>query len=212
MTSVLSWLESTWLSTTLRDSPNVFVYPTVLAFHTLGLAFLVGISSAISLRILGVAPEVPLGPLRKFVPLMWLGFVVNALSGILLLLIEPTKFLTMLDFYIKLVAIAGAAVCSRLLYWRRFRLPAKPDKAPLTARDKFLASAVLVLWGAAITAGRLTAYDNAKVQRATAIATVEVASVMLIVGFVAVRLFRPLRALLAGRASVAPQLREGMLK
>jgi hypothetical protein len=212
MTSVLSWLESTWLSTTLRDSPNVFVYPTVLAFHTLGLAFLVGISSAISLRILGFAPGMPLGPLKKFVPVMWLGFVVNALSGILLLLIEPTKFLTMLDFYIKLVAIAGAAVCSRLLYQRRFRNPAKPDTAPLMAPDKFLAIAVLVLWGAAITAGRLTAYDNVKVQRATAIATLEVAIVMLIGGFVAMRLFRPIRSLFSGRASVAPQLREGMLK
>src|SRR5262249_4333767 len=111
------------------------------------------ISSAISLRILDVAPEVPLGPLRKFVHLMWLGFVVNALSGILLLLIEQAKFLTMVDFYIKLIAIAGAAVCSRLLYWRRFRHTAKPDKAPLVAHDKFLASAVLILWGAACSEG-----------------------------------------------------------
>jgi len=68
MTPVLEWLESTWLSTTLRDSPNVFLYPTILAFHTLGLAFFVGISSAIALRILGVGRIVPLAPLKKFYP------------------------------------------------------------------------------------------------------------------------------------------------
>src|SRR5262249_56261304 len=35
--SFLQWLESTWVSTTLRDSPNIFLYPTILAFHTLAL-------------------------------------------------------------------------------------------------------------------------------------------------------------------------------
>src|SRR5438270_6343899 len=77
MTSILQWLENTSLSTTLRDSPNVFLYPTILAFHTLGLAFFVGLSSAIALRVLGVAPGLPLAPFRQFYPVMWLGFVVN---------------------------------------------------------------------------------------------------------------------------------------
>ena len=67
-----------------------------------GLAFFVGISSAIALRILGVAPGLPLAPFRKLYPVMWLGFFFNAVSGVLLLIIEPTKFLTMVDFYIKL--------------------------------------------------------------------------------------------------------------
>src|SRR5215831_9797540 len=139
----LAWLENTSLSTTLRDSPNVFLYPTILAFHTLGLAFFVGISSAIALRVLGVAPGLPLAPFRKFYPLMWLGFVVNAVSGTLLLVIEPTKFLTMIDFYVKLLAIAGAVLCNRSLYVRHFRMPAPVDPNPLPLRDRMLASATL---------------------------------------------------------------------
>ena len=82
MTSWLDALENTWLSTTLRDSPNVFLYPTILAFHTLGLAFFVGISSAIALRIFGVAPGLPLAPFKKLYPVMWLGFFFNAVSGL----------------------------------------------------------------------------------------------------------------------------------
>src|SRR5436190_8160212 len=159
--SLLQWLESTWVSTTLRDSPNIFLYPTILAFHTLGLAFFVGLSCAIALRILGVAPELPLAPFRKLYPVMWLGFVFNAVSGVLLLIIEPTKFLTMVDFYVKLLAIAGAVYCNRLLYVKRFRHPAKMNPEPLPTSDKLLAVAILILWGAAITAGRLTAYDDA---------------------------------------------------
>src|SRR4051794_36726685 len=139
MTALLQQLENTWLSTTLRDSPNVFLYPTILAFHTLGLAFFVGISSAIALRILGVAPTVPLAPLKKFYPIMWVGFFFNAVSGVLLLVIEPTKFLTMVDFYIKLLAIAAAVYCNRLLYLRRFRHAAPIDPHPMSAADKRLA-------------------------------------------------------------------------
>jgi hypothetical protein len=211
MMSLLAWLENTWLSTTLRDSPSVFIYPTILAFHTIGLAFLVGISSAISLRILGAAPGVPLAPLKKFIPIMWLGFVVNALSGILLLLIEPTRFLTMFDFYVKLVVIAGAAICARLLFMRRFRRGTNADLQPLTGGDKFLACMVLILWSAAITAGRLTAYDNAMVQRETALATVEVALVLLVGGFIAVRLFGWVRSMRSG-GGLNRSLREEILK
>jgi hypothetical protein len=201
--SFLTWLESTWLSTTLRDSPNVFLYPTILAFHTLGLAFFVGISSAISLRILGVAPAVPLAPLRRFYPIMWLGFFFNAVSGFLLLIIEPTKFLTMVDFYVKLATIAGAVYCNRLLYVRRFRRPAAVDPDPLPATDRFLAVVILILWGAAITAGRLTAYDEASTQWQTALGTLIVTGILFPAGYVAIKLFGWVRSALWDRAGEA---------
>ena len=193
MTAFLQWLENTSLSTTLRDSPNVFLYPTILAFHTLGLAFFVGISSAIALRILGVAPGLPLAPFRKFYPVMWLGFFVNAVSGTLLLVIEPTKFLTMVDFYVKLLAIAGAVLCNRLLYVRHFRNPAPVDATPLPSRDRALAVATLFFWAAAITAGRLTAYDDPHAQWQTALGTSIVAAALLVGGFVVVPLWRAAR-------------------
>ena len=193
MTSLLQWLENTSLSTTLRDSPNVFLYPTILAFHTLGLAFFVGISSAIALRVLGVAASLPLAPFRKFYPVMWLGFFFNAVSGTLLLVIEPTKFLTMVDFYVKLLAIAGAVLCNRLLYVRRFRNPAPVDPNPLPPRDRAIAVATLFFWAAAITAGRLTAYDDPHAQWQTALGTTIVAATLLVGGFVGIKAWKAIR-------------------
>jgi len=178
--SFLQWLESTWVSTTLRDSPNIFLYPTILAFHTLGLAFFVGISSAIALRVLGVAQELPLEPFKKLLPIMWIGFFFNAASGTLLLLIEPTKFLTMFDFYVKIAAIVAAVYCNRRLYKGNYQ--SKPT-----------AAAVLFLWGAAITAGRLTAYDDGFVQRETAIGTLIVSAALLAIGFVGVKAWKLVR-------------------
>jgi hypothetical protein len=193
MTPLLEWIESTWLSTTLRDSPNIFLYPTILAFHTLGLAFFVGISSAIALRILGVAPAVPLAPFRKLYPVMWIGFLFNAVSGLLLLVIEPVKFLAMVDFWIKLLAIAGAVYCNRVLYVRLFRNPAAVDPNPLPAGDKALAGVILFLWAVSITAGRLTAYDDAYTQWQTALGTAMVSAVLIAGGYAAVTLWRLVR-------------------
>jgi hypothetical protein len=202
MTSILQWLENTPLSTTLRDSPNVFLYPTILAFHTLGLAFFVGLSSAIALRVLGAAPGLPLAPFRKFYPVMWLGFVVNAVSGTLLLVIEPTKFLTMVDFYVKLVAIAGAVFANRLLYLRHFKNPAPVDPNPLPGRDRALAVMILFFWAAAITAGRLTAYDDPHAQWQTALGTAIVTAALLAGGYIGVGVWRAIRRAVAPPATI----------
>ncbi len=199
----LQWLENTWISTTLRDSANVFLYPTILAFHTLGLAFFVGISSAVALRILGVAPMLPLAPLKKFYPIMWIGFFFNAVSGALLLIIEPTKFLTMVDFYVKLLVITIAVYLNRALYLRRFRDPAPVDPDPMPGTDKALAFGILVMWAAAITAGRLTAYDDSYTQIQTAIGTLITTIAMLVVGYIGVKLYKLIRDAVAGTAHTA---------
>jgi putative flippase GtrA len=75
------------------------------------------------------------------------------------------------------------------------------DPNPLPAGDRALAVTILVLWGAAITAGRLTAYDDASVQWQTAVATLVVSVVMLVVGFIVVRLFSWIRTALKGDAT-----------
>jgi hypothetical protein len=145
----------------------------------------VGISSAIALRMLGVAATLPLAPFRTFYPLMWAGFALNAISGLLLVVIEPGKFLTMWDFYAKLLAIGGAVYCNRQLYRRYFTQPPPTEPSDIPRRDQALAVAILFLWGAAITAGRLTAYDDAHAQVQTAIGTLLVSAALLAGGYMA---------------------------
>src|SRR2546425_3063548 len=105
----LQAIEDTGFSTWLRESESPFAFYFVLLFHTFGLALLVGANAVVDLRLLGIEREIPIAPLKRLFSIMWLGFAINAVSGVLLLIAYPTKALTNPVFYIKLTLI-GIAV------------------------------------------------------------------------------------------------------
>ena len=82
----------------------------MLVLHAIGMGFAAGISVAFDLRVLGVASQVPFAAMRRFFPVLWAGFWLNAASGVLLLAAYPTKALTNPVFYLKLVLIAVGMV------------------------------------------------------------------------------------------------------
>ena len=89
-----AYLEQTGFSTWVRESRSLFAYPGVLLLHTCGMAVVVGLAAGIDLRILGFAPALPLAPMRRFLPLLWVAFGVNAATGTILLLADATTKLT----------------------------------------------------------------------------------------------------------------------
>jgi len=161
----LAWVESTWLSQWVVGSPSMFAFPGILTLHAIGMGFAVGVSVAIDLRILGVAPNVPLRELRRFLSILWAGFWLNAVSGVLLLIGYPTKALTNPVFYLKLTLIAAAMVLLVRISRQVFATasgaslnPLDPLDPPISSRLRNLAIASLICWSGAITAGRLLAY------------------------------------------------------
>ena len=143
MNTFLIWLEATALSTWVRESTSVFAFPAILSLHTVGMGLVAGLNAAIALRILGFAPQVPFAEMARFLPFMWFGFWLNAVSGVLLLIAYPTKALTNPVFYLKLLLIALAVTSA---------VKAMPKAS------KLWASMSLAGWTGAITAGRLLAY------------------------------------------------------
>jgi hypothetical protein len=153
----LEAIEATGFSAWLRESESPFGFYFILLFHTIGLAILVGSNVVVDLRLLGVAPNIPLAPLRKLFRIMWTGFGINAVTGALLVFAYPTKSLTNLDFYIKLTLI-GLAIWVMLKLKSRVFDDSSLGEAEMKARGATLAKYSLVLWFGAITAGRLLAY------------------------------------------------------
>jgi len=153
----LRWLEQTGFSTWVRESPSIWAYSTILLLHTTGMALVVGVNAGLNLRILGFAPAVKLAPLDRFFPILWTGFWVNAVTGVILVMQDATTKLINPDFYVKMVFIALAVINLRMLRKRVFEDP-QIDNAPFSTNVKFLAATSLLFWLGAITAGRLLAY------------------------------------------------------
>jgi hypothetical protein len=155
MTDLLASLEASAFSTWLRESPSVWAYPTVLTLHTLGLGVLVGANWMVDLRIIGVARAVPIGILSRAFPIMWAGFWLNAISGVLLLVADPTKGLIPI-FLWKLGVIAVGVAFILLLKRKVYGRGVEMDSASVGV--KTMAALSLVIWIAAIATGRWMAY------------------------------------------------------
>ena len=154
MTSFFDWLEHSALSMWIKESLSLWPYDIFcLSGHAVGMALLVGFSTAIALRVLGVAAGVPLAPLARFFPVIYGGFWLNALSGTGLFITYPVKAVTNPIFYVKMLGVAAAVLCIRRLKQQAFERAA-PDAARPTAM------VLLAVWGITITAGRLLAYKG----------------------------------------------------
>ena len=155
------WIESTAFSTWLRESPSLLAIPTVLLLHTLGMGFLAGTNAAIGLRLLGVASQMRIAPMQTFYPLMWSGFWINAVTGVVLVIAYPTQALTNPVFYIKLTLIGLAVVNARTIRNEVFRDP-HLDERPVPRRWKILAGASLFFWAGAIVSGRMLPFTSSQ--------------------------------------------------
>jgi hypothetical protein len=158
MIDLLTFLENNELSVFVREFPSVFGFPTILFLHTLGLAMVAGVSIAIDLWILrGTTAGAPLR-LLGLTRTMWLGFGINLVSGLALLLAYPAKALTNWVFYLKMaLVLLGVYVAVRI----NREIAARGGTGAVLrlgfdARRWAIVS--LLLWAGATITGRLLAY------------------------------------------------------
>jgi len=153
---LLAWLDDTPLSHWIAET--TWVYPTLETMHTVGMALLIGSLGLVDLRVLGFKPELPLLETQRLLPLAWLGFTLNAVSGTLLFISDSVMFYSSYTFRIKIALIILGGINAALLGRQVFQTPAAgaPPSVPTSA--KWIAGTSLVFWFAAIIAGRLIAY------------------------------------------------------
>ena len=153
---MLEWLQGSGVSTWIREANTLMAFPGILTIHTMGLGLLVGAAAVLDLRLLGIGGRAPLGPMRDLFRLMWIGFVINAVTGTLLFAADAVKRGSSLFFLMKLTFVA-VGVITMVLIKRNVYGPSADPVIP-NATAKRLALVSLVVWAAAITAGRLLAY------------------------------------------------------
>jgi hypothetical protein len=155
--SFLEWLQGTPFGLWVGES--LWAYPLFETMHTIGMAMLVGSLGLINLRVLGYKPELPILGTQRLLPLAWVGFTVNLVSGASLFASDAVYFWESYTFRIKLVLIILGGINAALLGARVFQvLPAGAPPVVPTNGVKWIAATSLVFWFGAICAGRLIAY------------------------------------------------------
>src|SRR5262245_11769726 len=153
----LEWLQETWVGKLVAGS--LWGYPLLETVHSLGVAVLIGSLGLINLRVLGYKPELPLLDVRQLLPLAWIGFTMNAISGTLLFTSDAVYFWDKYTFRIKMILIILGGINASLLGQRVFREAAAAGPTPPPAAStKWIAFSSLVFWFGAVIAGRLIAY------------------------------------------------------
>ena len=162
---------------TLQDSDYAMwikehstAYTFFLAFHTIGLAFLVGVSGTTAMRILGVAKSIPLAAMSEFFPLMFAGAWINVATGLVLLSLYPLDYSKNPIIYIKLAFILMAVVLLRALRATVFGPGVDAEAAAKTSRARTLSWSMLATWIVATFCGRVVAYQwPTRIQSAVAV-------------------------------------------
>lgn len=155
----LKFLEETALATFIRESSSYLGFPTFLFMHTLGLSIVVGANVVVSIRVLGIASSIPLRPLVRLFPIMWIGFILTVISGVGLAIASATSKFVNPILLIKLVLVVAAGVIMRALDKKVFRGPSGL-KEPEGQEGKAMAASLLVLWLLVTILGRLIAYSS----------------------------------------------------
>jgi hypothetical protein len=158
MMELLASIERSALGVFVRESPSLLAFPFILYLHTLGLAMLAGVNVGLAVWLLA-RKTVPSFELTGVYRVMWLGFGVNALSGLVLLAAYPAKALTNWVFFVKMVLVAAALWA---LQRTKGELAAANGSAAreVSARARQLAWLALLFWAGTIFAGRLLAYTH----------------------------------------------------
>jgi hypothetical protein len=157
MGDLVTWLEATRISSTLRDI--TWVWPLFEALHFLGLAMLIGGAGYFDLRLLGLFRSVPVPAVKAFMPAAIVGFAINLVTGVLFFVMAPGMYALSAIWWIKVffIIIAGlnAMLFETTLGTRVLELGPHED-TPVSF--KIVGAVSLFSWFAVLYCGRMLPY------------------------------------------------------
>ena len=157
MLEFAAWVESTPISKTLFGMS--WLWPACESLHFIGLCMLIGGAGLLDLRLMGMFRGVPIRHIKAMMPWAIVGFLINAVTGMLFLIMQPHLYLSSAVWWSK-VAFIGIAAANALLFETRLARPAlsmAPD-ADMPRAMKVVGACSLLSWFAVLYCGRMLPY------------------------------------------------------
>lgn len=160
--ALAQWLSGSRMSLFIRQFD--WLVPLLQTVHILAIAMVIASALMIDLRLLGFSTSQSLqATARHFMPWIWGGIGLLAVSGTTLIVAEPQRSLPNPAFLLKMILLALAIASTRFL---QVSLAGDAGLGPSSGRPAPAASALMravavttfVLWCAIAFAGRFIAY------------------------------------------------------
>jgi hypothetical protein len=159
MISFCKWLEHTGVGTNVRDS--LWLFPVIETIHIFGIVLLVGSTSALDLRLLGLSlkNQSVSSVAARLLPWTWVGFVIQVTTGLLLFSSEATKCYTNVAFRWKMIMILLAGLNALTFHSTVYRSVDKwGENSPTPMGAKVAGTLSILFWFGIVAAGRWIAF------------------------------------------------------
>ncbi|HEY6259299.1 MAG TPA: hypothetical protein VIY51_26265 [Xanthobacteraceae bacterium] len=154
---MLAWLENTQFSALVRS--ELWGWPLALTLHAFGTAIVIGFILIINLRLLGLFKAIPYAALKRLFPLIWVGVLLQLLSGFALWMTKPTQYVADAAFMLKSSLVIVGIILTLYFYGTVKREAAAWETAgAVSPRAMKLVAATLLVWCGVLVMGRLTAH------------------------------------------------------
>src|SRR5450755_3723794 len=129
--AICQWLEQTVVGTSIRES--LWLFPIIETVHIFGIILLVGATSILDLRLMGLTfrDESVSKLAGRFIPWARAGFLIQVITGLLLFFSEATKMYGNIGFEIKMLLIVVAGINAFVFHEIAYRSVGKWDNDPV---------------------------------------------------------------------------------
>lgn len=158
MIALCHWLESTSVGSTIAQS--AWIFPAIESIHMFGIVTVVGATSILDLRLMGVmlrhdsVSSVVSGTLRWALN----GFVLMLVTGTLMFVSEATKCYTNTGFRWKMLLLVFAGLNALFFHFSAYRSVDRWEQGSTPYTAKFAGAFSILLWFGIVAMGRWIAW------------------------------------------------------